>query len=430
MMHSSLYLRLAAAVAVFASLASGFQPDSRDNVAVYWGQNFVSGGQQRLSAYCSSTKFNIVPIAFLVSLQDPLLNLANGDDNCTALPGAPGLRCPQVAEDIETCQTRHGKTVLLSIGGATYNEGGFASAGEARAAADRVWDLFGPNTQAANRPFGRAVVDGFDFDFESPTKNMVPFARRLRELMDAAAAASAPAKKKYYLSAAPQCVYPDAADGEMLAGEVSFDFVMVQFYNNFCGVQSFVGGLAGGGSARRQPQQQPAFNFAAWDAWARGKTADGTRGSKNPDVKILLGVPASRAAASSGFLEPALLKPVVEYAATFASFGGVMMWDMSHLFSPGSGSGGGVAGSFLEDVHGALSLAANKGGNNRATKSTSTSTSSIGNGTTTGSADSSGAPTPPTISAAMGGYFPSAAVSWSGLALGIAFHSLVGSVLY
>ncbi|KAK8139038.1 hypothetical protein PG984_002418 [Apiospora sp. TS-2023a] len=445
-MQSSFYLRLATAIAVFtSSLASGFKQASQDNMAVYWGQNFVSGGQQRLSTYCGSTKYNIIPIAFLVSLTDPLINLANGNDNCTTFPGSQALSCPQVAEDIKTCQSKHGKTVMLSIGGSTYNEGGFGSPAAARTAAEKVWNLFGPNTATANRPFGIAVVDGFDFDFESPTKNMVPFAQRLRELMDAA-----PNTKKYYLSAAPQCPFPDVADGEMLAGQVSFDFVMVQFYNNYCGVQNFVasaaktavGGLvaAAGGSVRskRQTQSlsQSAFNFAAWDAWARGNTSDGSRGSKNPDVKILLGVPASKAAASTGFLEPAMLKPVVEYAATFSSFGGVMMWDMSHLYSS-------AAGSFLEDVHGALSMAGSKMGNDRATSNSNGTTTTTplpaggnnGNGTSSSSSVSdgtsstgsgAGTSSPPTTSSASTGFyhFSPTALSWSGLALGIAFHSL------
>ncbi|KAK7965193.1 carbohydrate-binding module family 1 protein [Apiospora saccharicola] len=422
MQSSFFYLRLATAVAVFtSSLASGFKQASQDNMAVYWGQNFEAGGQQRLSTYCGSAKFNIIPIAFLVSLTDPVINLANGNANCTTFPG--------VAEDIKTCQSKHGKTVMLSIGGSTYNEGGFGTPSQARAAADKVWNLFGPNTRTADRPFGSAVVDGFDFDLESPTRNMVPFAQRLRELMDAA-----PNSKRYYLSAAPQCPFPDVADGEMLAGQVGFDFVMVQFYNNYCGVQSFVASAAS------------AFNLAAWDAWARGNTSDGSRGSKNPDVKILLGVPASRAAASTGFLEPALLKPVVEYAATFSSFGGVMMWDMSHLYSS-------AAGSFLDDVHGALSRASSpKMGHDRATSNANTDTtttsplpaeggnsrnsrnssrnsrnSSSTSRNSTSSSNGAGTSSSPitTSSASTTGiyHFSSTAWSWSGLALGVAFHS-------
>ncbi len=80
-------------------------------------------------------------------------------------------------QDIQTCQGTYGKTILLSIGGATYTEGGFSSASAAVAAANQVWAMFGPAQSAgsAHRPFGNAVVDGFDFDFESSTQNMVPY---------------------------------------------------------------------------------------------------------------------------------------------------------------------------------------------------------------------------------------------------------------
>ncbi len=47
----------------------------------------------------------------------------------------------------------------------TYSEGGFADEASAQAGADTVWGLFGSDTSYENRPFGSAVVDGFDFDF-------------------------------------------------------------------------------------------------------------------------------------------------------------------------------------------------------------------------------------------------------------------------
>ncbi|KAK5632758.1 hypothetical protein RRF57_008472 [Xylaria bambusicola] len=121
-----------------AALA-GFSATATDNISVYWGQNSANGAntQGRLKEYC---------------------------DECHR-------------EDIKYCQ-QQGKTILLSIGGATYSEGGFSDASSATSTADAVWNLFGSNTNAANRPFGSAVVDGFDFDFESSTQNFVPFAQR------------------------------------------------------------------------------------------------------------------------------------------------------------------------------------------------------------------------------------------------------------
>jgi chitinase len=172
--------------------------------------------------------------------------------------------------------------------------------------------MFGPasSSSSVKRPFGSAVIDGFDFDFEATTQNMVPFAQQLRSLMDS------DGSRKYYLSAAPQCVYPDAAMNEMLAGAVSFDFIMVQFYNNYCGVQNFSPGSS----------TQNAFNFATWDNWA--KTV-----SKNRAVKVLLGIPANTGAAGSGYTPAGNLAPIIQYCQQFSSFGGVMMWDMSQLYA-------------------------------------------------------------------------------------------------
>lgn len=59
-------------------------------------------------------------------------------------------------------------------------------------------------------------------DFEAVAQNMAPFANRLRELMDA------DGSKEYFLTAAPQCPYPDRSDEEMLDGAVSFDAIWVQ----------------------------------------------------------------------------------------------------------------------------------------------------------------------------------------------------------
>ena len=204
---------------------------------------------------------------------------------------------------------------MLSIGGATYTEGGFSSASAASAAADTIWAMFGPeqSDSPVNRPFGKAIVDGFDFDFESATSNMVSFASELRSKMDAATAEGG---KSYYLSAAPQCPYPDVADNDMLAGEVSFDFVMVQFYNNYCGLQAYASGSS----------SQSSFNFGTWDNWA--KTS-----SKNHDVRVFLGIPGSSTAAGSGYISGGSLASIIAYSKTFSSFGGVMAWDMSQVYA-------------------------------------------------------------------------------------------------
>ncbi|KAI9648340.1 Chitinase 2 [Ciborinia camelliae] len=308
--------KLAPFVGIMAGIPSvlaGFDTASQTNIAVYWGQNSYGQGsgayvQQRLSYYCANTKINIIPLAFLLSVNTPVLNFANQGDICTAIAGSTLFSCSQLEADITTCQKTYGKTILLSIGGATYTEGGFTSTAAAVTAANNVWSWFGPYNASAVRPFGTAVVDGFDFDFESVVSNMPAFANQLRSLMNANKS------KTWLLSAAPQCPYPDAADGPMLAGAVSFDIVWVQFYNNYCGIQSFVAGAA-----------SQNFNFAVWDTWA--KTI-----SLNPKVKVMLGIPANTGA-GAGYISGTALANVIAYSKTFSSFGGVMMWDMSQLYA-------------------------------------------------------------------------------------------------
>jgi chitinase len=79
---------------------------------------------------------------------------------------------------------------------------------------------------------------------------------------------------------------------------------MDQFYNNYCGVQSFVPGSG----------TQNQFNYATWDNWAKAV-------SKNKNVKVLLGVPGSSTAGGSGYMSGSQLSSIIEYCKCFSSFG-------------------------------------------------------------------------------------------------------------
>lgn len=223
-------------------------------------------------------------------------------------------------EDIKYCQAK-GKTILLSIGGATYDEGGLPSADAAVSAAQVVWDAFGPVKTGSStpRPFGDAVIDGFDLDFESPVSNMVPFANALRRLMDGGESRVPTSKrnaaKKHFLTAALQFVFPDAANQEMLNGAVFFDAIWVQFYNNFCGLNSFI----------PDSGAQNAFNFDLWDGWAKSL-------SRNRNVKVFIGMPGSPGAAGSGFVAPNIMQQVLQWSKAFSSLGGIMVWDASQAY--------------------------------------------------------------------------------------------------
>ncbi|EGP83715.1 chitinase glycoside hydrolase family 18, partial [Zymoseptoria tritici IPO323] len=298
---------------------------SRDKVAVYWGQNsFGSSGQQAqqsLATYCANTDIDIIPISFLLQMSSgqggvPVVNFANSGNGCGTFAGTQLLDCPQISKDIQTCQDQYKKTILLSIGGATYTEGGFKTEQAAVNMANLIWNMFGPPGTAATvlRPFHSVSVDGFDLDIEAPTQNFVPFAKRLRALMNAANT-DANLNRQFYLTVAPQCPYPDVNNDAMLNGGVEFDAVFVQFYNNYCGIQSFIPGAA----------TQWNYNFDTWNKWA-------VNGSANPNVKVFIGVPAGPTAAGSGYLSVANLKPVIEYSKKFSSFGGIMAWDASQAY--------------------------------------------------------------------------------------------------
>ncbi|KAE8144743.1 glycoside hydrolase superfamily, partial [Aspergillus avenaceus] len=308
-----------------------------NNVAAYWGQNSYGQGtgpyaQKRLSHYCNDPHIDIYMISFLIRFNGmggvPETNFANAQNNCTYFPGTQLHNCPQIEEDIKFCQSR-GKTILLSFGGSTYTEGGFTSEDAARSGAKLVWETFGAVNSHAKRPFGSAVVDGFDFDFESIVHNMPAFANELRRYM------SEDGSRKYILTAAPQCPYPDAADGPMLDGRVHFDAVFIQFYNNYCGLPSFTPGSS----------SQSSYNFGTWDKWAKET-------SLNKNVKVYVGAAANTGAAGTGYVPLSRLSEIIQYSKQFSSFGGVMLWDTSQGYAnegflPGlkSALGGGGGGN-------------------------------------------------------------------------------------
>ncbi|EED15887.1 chitinase 3 precursor, putative [Talaromyces stipitatus ATCC 10500] len=321
MIKSVLYT--SALLAAFQGVQAGINLNSAQNIAVYWGQNSINlatgnTAQQRLSYYCENgPQVDTLILSFITRFNGeggyPETNFANAGNNCTTFDGTQLLNCPQIADDIVTCQSL-GKTILLSTGGGTYNEGGFSSEAEAVSAANLMWEVFGPvsSNSSVLRPFGTAVIDGFDFDFENLQMNNMPaYANQLRSLY------SEDKSKTYYMTSAPQCVYPDYADGPMLAGAVYFDAIFVQFYNNGCGINSYVPGAS----------TQWNFNFDVWDNWA--KTV-----SLNPNVKVYIGVPGNTGA-GSGYEPPATVGEVIDFVVSsgWTSFGGIMIWDASQVWA-------------------------------------------------------------------------------------------------
>uniref|UniRef100_A0A2N9FC64 chitinase n=1 Tax=Fagus sylvatica TaxID=28930 RepID=A0A2N9FC64_FAGSY len=150
-----------------------------------------------------------------------------------------------------------------------------------------------PQLNLANHcdPASAAVLDGIDFDIEVGTnEHWDELARTLSGFSQ---------EKKIYLTAAPQCPFPDAKLGTALDTGL-FDYVWVQFYNNApCQYDGNADNLK---------------NY--WGQW-NNIQAD----------QIFLGVPASTEAASSGYIPPDVLNnDVLPFIKGSAKYGGVMVW--------------------------------------------------------------------------------------------------------
>ena len=120
--------------------------------------------------------------------------------------------------------------------------------------------------------------------------------------------------RRYFISAAPQCVYPDASLGPDHArhnattptaiSHAAFDWLNMQFYNNDCGVLYY---------------HSPAFNF---DQWARTIPTI----NPNPHIKLMLGVLAADDA-GGGYVNASAMATIIAQLRALPAFGGAMIWD-------------------------------------------------------------------------------------------------------
>ncbi|KAJ7244624.1 glycoside hydrolase superfamily [Mycena haematopus] len=235
--------------------------------------NDPANWQKTISTYCQDDVINAIPIAFV--------------DVFFSTGGLPELD-------------------LANASGMT-GEATFSSDAQGTAFANTIWDLF-LGGSSSTRPFGSAVLDGVDLDIEvgAPT-GFAAFANQIRSL-------SAGASKPYYITAAPQCPYPDAHIGGAL-NAASFDAVYVQVML----------------SSEVSNEGNPAdWDYSSWDTWANTV-------SLNPSVKVFIGAPASSTAAGSGYVDATTLGSIaLSTRASFSSFGGIMLWDASQAFGTSS----------------------------------------------------------------------------------------------
>ncbi|XP_047322058.1 acidic endochitinase-like [Impatiens glandulifera] len=256
------------------------QASTRPGISIYWGQN---GNEGTLAETCATGRFSYVNVAFLIKFgsgQTPELNLAG---HCN--PSAN--TCTGITSDIRSCQKR-GIKVMLSLGGGIGNYS-LSSKEDARNVSRYLWNNFLGGRSAA-RPLGDAVLDGIDFDIELGSAQHYDDLARYLSLY----------RRKVYLTAAPQCPFPDRLVGGALNTGL-FDFVWIQFYNNPpCQYNGNVTNLRN-----------------SWERWTTSIKAK----------RIFLGLPAAPQAAGSGFIPADVLtSEVLPVLKSSRKYGGVMLW--------------------------------------------------------------------------------------------------------
>ncbi|GLJ20989.1 hypothetical protein SUGI_0383630 [Cryptomeria japonica] len=280
MESSGMRVRGAAIALLVALLWSGA---FAGNIAIYWGQNGPDETEASLAETCASGNFEIVIVSYL---------LINGTSN-PDLPELDVVNHPieELNDDIKSCQSS-GKKVFLSLYGAV------ASAKHAQNLSSYLWDNFlGGNSGSG--PLGDVVLDGIDFGvYEGSIEHWDDLAGAISNLSTSS--------EKVYLSAAPQCPYPDAwLDKALQTG--LFDYVWIQFFNN--------------------PTCEYANNDASklvnsWITWISSSiNTIQTEG-------FYLGLPAaSEYVYSGGYIEPdTLISDVLPEIKAFSKYGGVTLW--------------------------------------------------------------------------------------------------------
>ncbi|XP_027117780.1 basic endochitinase-like [Coffea arabica] len=256
-------------------------------IVVYWGQNVMEG---TLRDTCSSGLYRVVNIAFLPTFgngQTPKLNLAG---HCEPSSGD----CKKLSENIRQCQSQ-GIKVMLSIGGGNGSYS-LSSANDAKQVADYLWNNF-LGGKSNSRPLGDAVLDGIDFDIE------LGQGQSYYAALAQALSGYSKQGKKVYLTASPQCPFPDKKLNAALSTGL-FDYVWIQFYNNpMCEYTS----------------SSPNNFENSWKKWTSSIKAN----------QFFVGLPASKMAAKSGFVPEQVLKskvlPFVKKSSS--KYGGIMLYD-------------------------------------------------------------------------------------------------------
>ncbi|CAI9113536.1 OLC1v1014150C1 [Oldenlandia corymbosa var. corymbosa] len=251
-------------------------------IVIYWGQN---GNEGTLAETCATGNYDIVILAFLSTFGNkttPVLNLAG---HCNP------ASCSVLSDEIEACQNQ-GIQILLSLGGGS-GKYGLSSPEDANQVALYLWNNF-LGGQSNSRPLGNAVLDGIDFDIEAGSGQYWDNLARALKGFDSCV----------YLSAAPQCPFPDA---HLQTAIKTGLFGYVWFYNN--------------PQCQYDDSGSGANNLiASWNQW-----------TSVPANQLFLGLPASSNATNGGYIpSDVLISQVLPSIQSASNYGGVMLWNKAN----------------------------------------------------------------------------------------------------
>ncbi|KAL5093222.1 hypothetical protein Trisim1_011027 [Trichoderma cf. simile WF8] len=280
-------------------------------LVVYWGQ---SPSERPLADYCKpGAGPDIIPLAFFSSY--PSTDWFGNVDSCNLTTSTTqSSECKTVEKDIKYCQSQ-GKKIMLSIGGG----GGsvqFDNMTSIQDLVNQLWGMFGPvqANYTGPRPFGTAVLDGFDMDIENPDSafSYAFFVQEMNQLFET------DHSKKYYMTGAPQCIVPDANMGDMMFNG-KFDLLYIQFYNTpQCSARGAISGYN---------PKDGSLQYFSYDAFQEFITVSF---SQSKGAKLYIGLPASPNAADNDenyFLTPDEAAKLINEYRYHPGFGGIMLWD-------------------------------------------------------------------------------------------------------
>ncbi|KAK0756450.1 hypothetical protein N5P37_011103 [Trichoderma harzianum] len=268
-------------------------------LVVYWG---AEDDSTTLANVCADPSYDIVNLAFLSRFfagggyPELSLSTLGGPSAAQKSAGATNLQDgTSLVPAIQACQAA-GKLVILSMGGAVdFSAVTLTGDAQGQQIADTVWNLFlGGTANPTLRPFGSVKLDGVDLDNETgnPT-GYLAMAQRFKSNF------AKDTSKKYYLTAAPQCPFPDAS--EPLNVCQLADYIWVQFYNNDnCNIA------------------QSGFNTAVKN-WSKSIG----------NATLFIGALASGADGDQGFVSSSTLLSAYQgvSALNLPNIGGIMLWE-------------------------------------------------------------------------------------------------------